>query len=371
MGVNTTVNRSRQFVLSNPGVVLVGAIGLLLVVDFVRQLATGDLTFSKVVTNVYDGLLRGLVIGLAGIGLSMTYSILNFANFSHGDYLSTGAFAGWATTYLIAGLGTQYTLGDRILVGSGQSVTGAQLDIGIASTPLSILLGVIVAGGFTAGLALALDKTVYGRMREADGISLLIASIGVAFALRYLLAFVFGPASRGTTSFGSNPSMSFYFIDGTIAVNAHDATLAIISIGLMGGVHYLLQYTKLGKAMRAMSENEDLARVTGIPTERVIKSTWVIGGALTGISGYMLVLWSGTISFQDGWLLLLLIFAAVILGGIGSIYGAIVGGLVIGVTASIAVFWIPSSFARVAAFVVMITILLIKPQGIFSGRSTS
>ncbi|WP_435332641.1 branched-chain amino acid ABC transporter permease [Haloarchaeobius sp. TZWWS8] len=371
MGVNNTVDRGRQFVLENPGALLVGAIGVFLLVDFLRRIATGDLAFSKVATNVYDGLLRGLVIGLAGIGLSMTYSILNFANFSHGDYLSTGAFVGWGTTYLIAGLGAEYTLGSRLLVGAGQSVTGSQLGIGIASTPLAILVGVVIAGGLTAGLALAMDKMVYKPMRDADGISLLIASIGVAFALRYLLAFIFGPASRGTTSFDANPAISLYFIDGNFTISAHDITLVVISVGLMAGVHYLLQYTKLGKAMRAMSENEDLARVTGIPTERVIKSTWVIGGALTGIAGYMLVLWSGTISFQDGWLLLLLIFAAVILGGIGSIYGAIVGGLVIGVTASIAVFWIPSSFARVAAFVVMIVILLFKPQGIFSGRSTS
>jgi branched-chain amino acid transport system permease protein len=139
----------------------------------------------------------------------------------------------------------------------------------------------------------------------------------------------------------------------------------------MLGVHVLLQTTKLGKAMRAMADNEDLARITGIPTERVVRSTWIIGGGLTGVAGYMFVLWKGTLGFNDGWLLLLLIFAAVILGGIGSIYGAIAGGLIIGLTASMSVIWIPSAFARAAAFLVMIVILLVKPKGIFAGRATA
>jgi branched-chain amino acid transport system permease protein len=123
--------------------------------------------------------------------------------------------------------------------------------------------------------------------------------------------------------------------------------------------------------MRAMADNEDLARVTGIPTERVIRATWIIGGGLTGLAGYVFVLWKGTLGFNDGWLLLLLIFAAVILGGIGSIYGAMVGGVVIGLTASVSVVWIPASFSRAAAFAVMILILLVRPEGVFAGRSTA
>jgi branched-chain amino acid transport system permease protein len=123
--------------------------------------------------------------------------------------------------------------------------------------------------------------------------------------------------------------------------------------------------------MRAMADNEDLARITGIPTERVIRATWVIGGGLTGIAGFVYVLWKGTLVFNDGWLLLLLVFAAVILGGIGSIYGAITGGLIIGLVNSLSIIWIPSDFARAAAFGAMIVILLVKPQGLFSGRSTA
>ncbi|WP_191967157.1 MULTISPECIES: branched-chain amino acid ABC transporter permease [Haloferax] len=312
--------------------------------------------------------MRGLVIGLAGIGLSMTYSILNFANFAHGDYITAGAFSGWATTYLIAGL-SRADIGALLLVGAGGSVYGGSLGIGMLSTPLAVVAGIVVAGGFAIALSLGVDRFIFRPVRNEDGITLLITSIGVAFALRYMMQFVFGSDVRGTTA--QPPSVGLYFVDGTVFIDAHDITLLVIASGLMIGVHLLLQRTKLGKAMRAMADNKDLALITGIPTERVVRSTWIIGGGLTGIAGYMFVLWKGTLGFNDGWLLLLLIFAAVILGGIGSIYGAITGGLVIGLTASMSVLWIPSAFARAAAFVVMIVILLVKPSGLFSGRSTA
>ncbi|MFA1611995.1 branched-chain amino acid ABC transporter permease [Halobellus rubicundus] len=312
--------------------------------------------------------MRGLVIGLAGIGLSMTYSILNFANFAHGDYITAGAFSGWATTYLVAGLG-RADVGALLLVGAGGSVFGGTLGINVVGTPLAIVAGIVVAGVTTVALALFVDRTVFKPIRDETGITLLITSVGVAFALRYLMQFVFGSSVRGTTA--QPPSLSLYFVDGAVRINAHDVALVVVAGGLMLGIHLLLQLTKLGKAMRAMADNEDLAQITGIPTERVVRAVWVIGGGLTGIAGYMFILWKGTLGFNDGWLLLLLIFAAVILGGIGSIYGAIVGGLAIGLTASVSIIWIPSAFARAAAFFVMIVLLLVKPEGIFSGRSTA
>jgi branched-chain amino acid transport system permease protein len=368
MGFAETYSRGRRFAVDRPGAILVALVGVVLVGDLLVGLGTGRTAFSDVGSLVWDGLMRGLVIGLAGIGLSMTYSILNFANFAHGDYITAGAFSGWATTYLLAGLG-RADVGALLLVGAGGSVYGGSLDIGITGTPLAIVAGLVVAGVFAVALALFVDRFVFRPIRDESGITLLITSIGVAFALRYMMQFVFGSDVRGTTA--QPPSFSLYLVDGAVRINMHDLTLVVVAGGLMLGVHLLLQTTKLGKAMRAMADNEDLARVTGIPTERVVRSVWIIGGALTGVAGYMFILWKGTLGFNDGWLLLLLIFAAVILGGIGSIYGAITGGLVIGLTASMSVIWIPSAFARAAAFVVMIVILLVKPQGLFSGRATA
>jgi branched-chain amino acid transport system permease protein len=370
-GITETPGEWLEFAVDRPLTVAFAAVGVVLLGSLAwGLLVSGAVTFSRLGSLVWDGVMRGLVIGLAGVGLSMTYSILNFANFSHGDYITSGAFAGWATTYVVAGFG-RADIGSLLLVGAGGSVFGGALGIGVTTTPVAVVAGIVVAGVTTVLLALAIDRVVYKPIRDESGITLLITSIGVAFALRYLIQFVFGSSVRGTTAAGSVPQLSLYFVDGVVRVDAHDATLFVVAGGLMIAVHLLLQTTKLGKAMRAMSDNEDLARVTGIPTERVVRATWIIGGGLTGVAGYVFILWKGTLGFNDGWLLLLLIFAAVILGGIGSIYGAIAGGLVIGVAASVSVIWIPSAFSRAAAFVVMIVILLVRPQGLFSGRSTA
>jgi len=372
MGAQGLFERGRRFAVDRPVEAIIVIVGVLLLVDFGQQLTTGGITVSRTIGLLWDGLLRGLIIGLAGIGLSMTYSILNFANFAHGDYITVGAFSGMAATYVVAGgFGAEADIGSLVLVGSGGSVFAGGLGINAVNTPLAVLAGLVTAILVTTGIVLAIDRAIFEPIRSAGGIPLLITSIGVAFSLRYLMLFVFGSGTRGTTATASMPQVRPYIVDGTVTFTAHDLMLLVVAGGSMLGVHMLLQRTKLGKAMRAMSDDESLARVTGIPTERVIRATWLVGGGLTGVAGYMFVLWKGTLGFDDGWILLLLIFAAVILGGIGSVYGAIVGGLAIGITASTAVIWIPSGFARAAAFVVMILVLVIRPEGIFSGRSTA
>lgn len=314
---------------------------------------------------LWSGIVVGLIFGLAGIGLSMTYSILNFANFSHGDLLTTGAFTGWGAALLIAGWGIAdagYLLTVRAGSGPGPTEIGAS----IVGAPLAVLVGALVAAALTIMVALAIDRTVYKPMRNRGGIPLLIASIGVALILRYVIQFVYGSRNRGITS-----------TEGVrrdvlgVSVNLHDLTLVIVAVTLMVAMHLLLQRTKLGKAMRAMADNKDLALVTGIPTERVVQATWVLGAGLAGVSGYLYVLERGTAEFNIGWFLLLFIFAAVILGGIGSIYGAIAGGLVIGLVHEVSLIWIPSDFNAAAAFAIMILVLLYRPEGIFAGVSTA
>ena len=260
----------------------------------------------------------------------------------------------------------------------------------------------------TVVLTLAVDRTVFKPMRDAGGIPLLIASIGVALVIRYLIVFVYGGSSRGLTAEqtrlivggvdgrialvtsrrtlreaqdGAVPVDAFYvelpvvdlgsYSAEVVAVSSAEFGLVVLALALMYALHVTLQRTKLGTAMRATADNKDLARVTGIPTERVVRATWVIGGGLAGASGYLIALERGTLGFQLGWLLLLLIFAAVILGGIGSIYGAMIGGVLIGFTQSLAVVWIPSSFATAAAFAAMILVLVFRPEGIYGGVSTA
>jgi len=379
-------------------VLLVTTLGVVLLLDLIRQSVGGDIGLPFIASVVLEGVVIGLAYGLAGIGLSMTYSILNFANFAHGDTLTAGAFAGWSVAYVLGGLGTAG-------VGSLFLLT-ANPGLSIANAFGVIVIGAIFAGLGAVALSLLLDRIVYKPMRSSDGIALLIASIGVALALRYVIAFVYGTGVKGMTApapkvaflaiagesgfgiIGADQAVSRLssvtqlplFVDlplgGTgnqvlVSLTFHGLALAVTAAGLMLAMHVFLQRSKLGKAMRAMADNKPLARVTGIPTERVIRMTWIIGGGLTGIAGFLIVLESGTMSFTFGWILLLFIFAAVILGGIGSIYGAMAGGVIIGLVDSLAIIWLPSGLTKAAAFAVLIVVLLIRPEGIFGGVTTA
>ena len=247
----------------------------------------------------------------------------------------------------------------------GLAITGGPLAFA------AIVLGLFVAGVGTVGVVLLVDRLAFEPIRNRSSVSLLITSIGVALVVRYLANFIWGIDKFTTDSPSDVWNLSVALGGGSIRVDAHDLTLLVIAVSLMLGVHVLLQTSKLGKAMRAMADNKDLARVTGIPTDRVIRFTWVLGGSLTGVAGYTWVLWRGTFGWFDGWLFLLLVFAAVILGGIGSIYGAMAGGLIIGLARDLSTVFIPSALAKASAFALMVVVLVVKPSGLFAGRTTA
>ena len=344
---------------------LLGTLGLVFLLDLVRRLFAGSLDTGTFGTFLWDGVVFGMAIGLAGIGLALTYSILQFANFAHGDYLTAGAFFGWIGTFVVAGASD---IGLKLLVLVSSDAPTNDLGIHVLATPLAILVGVVIAAGATAALALGIDRVVFKPMRDAGGIALLIASVGVALALRHTLLIIFQGSSRSLTT--DVPRQTIGIGDGVISVGAHEVTLFVLAAVLMLGTHLLLRYTKLGTAMRAMADNEDLALVTGIPTERVVRTTWLLGGALTGAAGFLIALESGSMNTSFGWELLLVIFSGVILGGIGSVYGAIVGGLVIGIASRLSLIWLPSELILAGAFVVMIVALLVRPQGLLGGVKT-
>ena len=348
------------------GLLLGGCVVLLL--DIVRRLVTGELAIDTFSTILWRGIVDGLLIGLAAIGLSMTYSILRFANFSHGDLVTTGAFTGWTVSYLIAGSGVA-ELGSRLLLRADGRAQPGEIGMDVLGEPLAILVGLVVAAIATVLVALLIDRLVYRPMRDAGGIPLLIASVGVALVLRYVIAFFYTSSTRGITA--SAPRFEHDLIFWTGSLNLHQLTMVGAALVLMVGVHLMLQYSKLGKAMRAMADNKDLALITGIPTERVVWATWVIGAGLAGVAGYLVVLDRGTITYNLGWFLLLLVFAAVILGGIGSIYGAIAGALIIGLAINLSLIWIPADMNEIAAFGLMIVVLIFRPQGLLGGVETA
>lgn len=341
---------------------------LLLGLDLLRRVLFGGLAVTQIGSLLWNGIVDSLYIGLAGIGLSMTYSILQFANFSHGDLITAGAFGGWTVAYLIGGVGVA-SLGSRILLDADGGAQAGELGMSVVASPIAITVGLVAAVLITIGVALAADRLVYSRLREASGITLLIASVGVALALRYIIAIIYTIDARGIVA--SAPFWNPAWLPLERGINLHELTLVVAAGALIVGVHLMLQYTKLGKAMRAMSDNRDLALVTGIPTERVVTATWVIGGGLAGAAGYLIVLDQTQITINVGWFLLLLIFAGVILGGIGSIYGALAGSLVIGVTINLSLIWVPADLNEVTAFTLMILVLLFKPEGLFGGVETT
>ena len=364
----TTDVRSRLSNLTYPELVgvLLGLGVLVLGLDLVRLLATGELELSRFVASLWNAVVDSLYIGLAAIGLSLTYSILRFANFAHGDFFTTGAYAGWTVAWLIGGAGVA-GFGTRLLLNADGGTSNAEVGITIAATPIAVIAGLLVAAVVTILVALAIDRLVFKRLRDADGITLLIASIGVALAVRYLIALVYTQNSRVVV--GSAPEIEGIPVLGSLTY--HELTLVGLSVVLIVAVHLMLQYTKLGKSMRAMADNEDLALVTGIPTERVVAATWIIGGGLVGAGGYLYVLDNGQIGINIGWFLLLLIFAGVVLGGIGSIYGALAGSLIVGLTRNLSIIWLPTGLNDVAVFALLILVLIFRPQGLFGGVETT
>ena len=384
MGVENRSNISVNAIVERPLSALLAFVGLYLAADLILKLAGVDLQLGgysvlggyepmdSFVNKMANGLLRGLIIGLTGIGLSMTYSILGFANFAHGDFITVGAFIGTMTSYVIAGVlgAATYDIGALTLI----ELNASDLGLAITGGPiafLAIVLGLLVAGVGTVGVVLLTDHLAFKPLRDRSGVTLLITSIGVALVLRYLVNFVWGTSKRNTYTSSEAWDLAIPIGNGALRLDAHDFTLLILGVALMLGVHLLLQTSKLGKAMRAMADNKDLAKVTGIPTDRVVQFTWILGGSLTGVAGYTWVLWRGTFGWFDGWLFLLLVFAAVILGGIGSIYGAMAGGLIIGLTHDLSTIFIPPALQKAAAFALMIVVLVVRPSGLFGGRTTA
>lgn len=298
-----------------------------------------------------DGLVIGSVVSLGAIGLSLCFSILRFANFAHGELLAWGAYVALSALSVFA------------------AVAGGAAPIAPFSFGWPLLAALAVATVAVSLGVLALDAALFRRLRRQGAITLVIASFGAALALRNLLLFIYGGVPqyysqelqiavalvpRGTWG-GMRITPDQMFVLGLAAVT-------------VVGVHLFLSRSTLGRAMRATSMNPQLARVTGIDPERVLRATWVIGAVLATVAGVFAGL---TVQLRPtlGLDLLLPLFAAVILGGIGSVWGAVLGGLIVGVAESVAVQVIGAEYRAAAAFAVLIAILLVRPTGLFAEKA--
>lgn len=287
--------------------------------------------FGLLTQKVVTGIIFGLLLALAAIGLSLIFGTTGLNNFAHGELVTFGG--------LMA-----FTFGN--LLGLPPLVT----------IPLAVLAGAAMGWGQNAVLWKPL------RRRGLKLVPLMIVTIGLSLVLRYLFAFIWGPDRLNLV----NDPKPFLVI-GPISLRFTDVMGAIVAIVCLGLVAYVLTQTKIGKAMRAVADNRALAAASGINVEGVIRIVWIGGSALAALAGVYVAYYQG-LRWDTGASILLLIFAAVTLGGLGTAFGALVGSLILSVFMNVLTLWIPENLKVVGALVVMILILLLRPQGILGRK---
>ncbi|MBN9346914.1 MAG: branched-chain amino acid ABC transporter permease [Devosia sp.] len=323
---------------------------------------------------IISGTVIGSIYALGAVGVTLVFGILRFAHFAHGDMMTLGAFF---TYSLVA-----------ILAAAGFSLP---IPLGIALMPVAMAL--------TSVAALGLDKGFYAPLRRkgAKPVTLLIASIGVTLMLQGVIRLFYGTSTR--TFFESEPK-DIFRIDMSWAGGTRPITITEPQAWMFGlvvvavlALHFFLTRSRLGKGMRAMSDNPDLAQVSGINTALVVRVTWILAGALAAMAGTMLAL-DVSLKPDLAFNIILPIFAAAVVGGLGQTYGAIAGGFLVGFAETLAVFdwtvflrpfrenlpeWlataqglslVPTEYKLTVAFVILVIVLLVRPTGIFKGLST-
>jgi branched-chain amino acid transport system permease protein len=273
----------------------------------------------------FNGLITGGILALPAIGFSLLYRILRFPNFAFGAYLTCGAYAAWTVNG---------TLGQPILI------------------------GLVVAMGTTAAVGMIVDQAAFRRLRQRRPLTLAIVSIGASFILENIVRFIWG----GGLQYYRLPVYRDVNLVG-LHLGKEQMAIFLIACFFMFLVHVLLKATRLGKAMRALADNPNLAEIKGIDTERIILLTSGIGGALAGASGVFLGM-DTIIEPMMGFNLILSVFAGAILGGIGSAKGAMAGALVIGLAEEMSLLAIPSTYKSAVGLGIIILILVLRPSGL-------
>ena len=350
---------------------------------------------TTLLQSLANGLVFGAILALCAIGLTLVYGILNLSNFAHGDFVTFGAYgalffsvAGWAGRDHLTLVG--FSLGlllvaapllDRfttrkltraeslaILVFGGLVLAAtAFLAVfgtgGPGSTDRVLVLAALLSVAATVLLHLGLELALWRplRRRGATMLSLVIASLGLSLVVRNALQQYFGGDYR-VLDRPNDPAPQYFGVSLTEAQLLTVAATAVIVVL----VHLLLTRTRTGKAMRALADNRDLARVCGIDVDRVIVYVWAVAAALVAVAGLFLSLvQNNNVNVGMGFGILIPIFAAVVLGGVGSAYGAMVGGLLVGVAMRVG----PAKYDLAIAFALLIAVLVFRPQGLFGGRA--
>jgi neutral amino acid transport system permease protein len=289
--------------------------------------------FDQFMDRAVNGLNFGLMLALASIGASLVFGTTGLSNFAHAEMVTFGAVMA-----LVFGVFLQWPLW--------------------LALPVALVL--------SAGFGWALDAGLWRPLRKKGVgiVQLMIVSIGLSLALRYVFQYFIGGGTYQLPGSGAAEIKLF----GAVALTVTDMVSMAVSVVVLVGVAWWLLRTRIGKATRAISDNASLAAASGIDVDRVIRIVWILGAALAGLSGILWAYFRPGIKWDMGAGILLLIFAAITLGGLGTAFGALVGSLVVGMLVELSTLWIPSDLKYVGALVVLIIVLLVRPQGILGRR---
>lgn len=288
--------------------------------------------FQQFIQQLINGVSLGSIYALIALGYTMIYGIIKLINFAHGDIYMVGAYLGF---------------------------------FGITYGHLPILPALLISMLVTGCLGMVVEKLAYKPLRHAPRISLLITAIGVSFFLEYAGMYFVTPTPRTFPPTGLN----FSFELGGFIINGQQVLIFAITLILMALLTYIVQKTKLGKAMRAASFDTETSQLMGIDADKVISMTFFIGSSLAAAAGVLVGVYYNTIDPLMGIMPGLKAFVAAVLGGIGILPGAVVGGIILGVIEAMVAGFLSSTFRDAAAFAILILVLLVKPSGLF-GKNT-
>jgi neutral amino acid transport system permease protein len=288
--------------------------------------------FDQFLNRFVNGLNFGLLLALAAIGLSLIFGTTGLSNFAHAEMITFGALATFTLSVAFS---------------------------------LPIWLAILIAIVLSGALGFTLDAAIWKPLRKKGVglIPLMIVSIGLSLAMWYTYQYFYG----GSTS--QLPGSGLADINfGPIALSPIDMASMGISIVVLLAVSFFLLRTRIGKATRAVSDNPSLASASGIDVDGVIRIVWILGGSLAGLSGVLWAYFRPGVSWDMGFQILLLVFAAVTLGGLGTAFGALIGSIIVGLFVELSTLWLPSDLKYVGALVVLILVLLLRPQGIMGRK---
>lgn len=317
---------------------------VLLIVGFVIAAQVKGVSANSLLSLFVRGTLLGGTLALGAVGVTLVFAVLKMANFAHGDTMTFGAYIGLLVIMLLP-----------------KGAPLAPFSFGYEFL-LALLIVVPLVGLFTYGLDQAVFRPL--RNRRAQPIMFAMAALGLAFGLRSLVYIFWGADFTFYYVGRARPAVELF---AGVRVRPDQLFILGLAIVLIVGVYLLLERTKIGKAMRATADNPDLARVSGIDTDRVVFWTWMIGGALAAAGGMLYGL-DAQLRPEMGWWLMLPLFASVILGTIGNPYGALGGAFIIGIVWQMSTAFVNPAYGHGMAFLVMILVLLVRPEGLFGKR---